>query len=71
MLTNLISIEVTPDIAAKLRFLAESGVFAIKTGNATLNFHEGELKTIKIELYTYSTQQKIDNDTLTHVKLMV
>lgn len=50
----LTTIEVTDDIAAKIRFLAESGVFAIKTGNAVLNFHEGELKTIKTEFFTYA-----------------
>ena len=49
----LIKIEVTPDIAAKIRFMAESGIFAIKTGNANLNFHEGVLKSIKTELMSY------------------
>lgn len=49
----LISIEVTPDIAAKIRFMADSGVFAISTGNASLNFHEGILKSIKTEFFTY------------------
>lgn len=51
---QLISIEVTPDIAAKIRFLAESGVFSIIKGNATLNFDTGLLKSIKTELYTYA-----------------
>lgn len=50
----LISIQVTPDIAAKIRFLAESGVFAVKTGNVSLAFKEGHLGTIKTELFTYS-----------------
>jgi hypothetical protein len=49
----LISLEITPDIALKIRGLAEAGVFAIHTGNATLNFHEGVLKSIKTELYSY------------------
>lgn len=53
----LISIEVTPDIAQKIRFMAESGVFALKTGNITLNFHEGELKTIKTEMYSYAPKE--------------
>lgn len=48
-----ITIEVTPDIAAKIRGMAEAGVFAIGTGNATLNFHEGVLKSIKTELFSY------------------
>lgn len=46
----LITIEVTPDIAAKIRFLAESGVFSIQNGSASLNFHEGQLKSVKTEI---------------------
>lgn len=53
---DLIKIEVTPDIAYTIRALAEAGVFAIKTGNASLNFHEGVLKSIKTELMTYPQQ---------------
>lgn len=48
-----ISIEVTPDIALKIRGMAEAGLFAIDTGNATLSFKDGVLKSIKSELYTY------------------
>ena len=50
---SLISIEVTPDIATKIRGMAEAGVFSIKTGNAQLNFHEGILKSIKTEFFSY------------------
>ncbi len=51
----LIGIEVTPDIAAKLRFMVESGVFDIRGGSATLMFDPaGKLKSIKRELYTHS-----------------
>lgn len=50
----LITIEVTPDIATKIRFMAESGVFAIQNGSATIHFKEGVAKTIKSELYTYA-----------------
>lgn len=56
----LISIEVTPDIAAKIRFLAESGIFVIKTGNASLNFLNGELKSIKTELISYPPTGQVD-----------
>lgn len=49
----LIKLEVTSDIASKIRFMAESGVFSIKTGNVSLNFHEGTLKSIKSEIFTY------------------
>lgn len=62
MLTSdLIKIEVTPDIAFKIRLMAESGLFAIKTGNAQCNFINGELKSIKTELYTYSKDVALDN----------
>lgn len=51
----LISIEVTPDIAGKLRFMVEAGVFDMRGGNATLSFApNGDLKSIKRELFTYA-----------------
>ena len=51
----LISIDLTPDIATKLRFMVESGVFDIRGGSATLMFDpSGKLKSIKRELYTHS-----------------
>lgn len=51
----LISIELTPDIATKLRFMVESGVFDVRGGNVTLNFApNGELKSIKKELFSYA-----------------
>ncbi len=56
MLTSsvpLITIEVTPDIALKIRGMAEAGVFAIQTGNASINFHEGSIKSIKTEIMSY------------------
>lgn len=49
----LISLQVTPDIAAKLLFMSESGLFSIRKGNAILNFDGGKLKSIKTELYCY------------------
>lgn len=73
MEVNLISIEVTPDIAAKIRGLAEAGVFAIHTGNANLNFHEGILKSVKTELFTTIksyTQQEFDSPAQFHAKLI-
>lgn len=56
----LIAIELTPDIAAKIRFMAESGVFGVKTGNVILNFHEGAIKSIKTEIFSYPQSQNID-----------
>lgn len=51
----LIPIEVTPDVAVKLRFLFEEGIFDMRGGSATLNFApNGELKSIKKELFAYS-----------------
>ena len=58
---SLIKIEVTPDIAAKIRFLAESGIFSIKTGTASLNFKDSELKSIKTELYSYPQPHTVDS----------
>ncbi len=56
MLIPLIKIEVTPDIALKLKFLSESGVFDIRGGSATLMFDPaGNLKSIKRELYTHNS----------------
>lgn len=69
----LISIEVTPDIALKIRGIAEAGVFSILTGNVTLNFHEGVLKSIKTEIFNYpklSTTTTIDDKVATHGILM-
>ena len=59
----LITIQVTPDIAFKIRALAEAGVFAIKTGNATVNFHEDKIKSIKTDFFYYP-QEKFDIQTL-------
>lgn len=56
---KLVTIEVTPDIAAKIRFIAESGVFAIKTGNASLNFLNGNLKSIKTEIMSYQQVNEV------------
>lgn len=51
----LIAVELTPDVAIKLRFMMESGVFDMRGGSATLNFApNGELKSIKREIFTYS-----------------
>lgn len=55
---DLISIEVTPDIAVKIRALAEAGVFAITTGNASINFVGGNIKTIKTEYYHHYPQSQ-------------
>lgn len=57
---ELIKIEVTPDIAIKIRLMADAGLFAIKSGNATCNFTNGILKTIKTELYTYAKEEPLD-----------
>ena len=55
----LITIEVTPDIAKKIRDCAEAGVFGIRTGNATINFHEGIIKSIKTEFYSYPHKEQV------------
>lgn len=50
----MVTIQVSPDIAAKIRFLAESGVFTLNDGSVTCHFKDGKLKTIKTELFTYA-----------------
>lgn len=65
----LISLEVTPDIATKIRLMAESGIFSIKTGNAIMNFQGGDLKSIKTELFTYQRDFSFDNNPEERVKL--
>lgn len=55
----LIKLEVTPDIAVKLRFMMTEGIFDIRGGNVTLNFApNGELKSIKKELFSYAGVDK-------------
>lgn len=58
---GLISLQITEDIAIKIRGMAEAGVFSIETGNAVLSFKDGKLKSIKTEMYSYP----VDNFTLT------
>ncbi len=67
MAEQLIVIEVTPDVAVKIRFMAETGVFALRTGNVILNIHEGFLKTIKTEVYSHANDLSTFNqkDSLT------
>lgn len=55
MIIPLIKVELTPDIAVKLRFMMEAGIFDIRGGNAVLSFDAtGHLKSIKRELFTYA-----------------
>ncbi len=62
-----VTIEVTPDIAAKIRLMAEAGVFALATGNATLNFHNGLLKSVKTEQFTYPQKEALDFTQITPI----
>ena len=70
-MSPLITIEVTPDIARKIRALAEAGVFAIKTGNAQINCLEGEFKSIKTEYFHYPklSPEPVDTSSIVHVKV--
>lgn len=62
----LIPVELTPDIAIKLRFMIESGIFDIRGGNAVLSFApNGELKSIKKEQFIYSSKISVDREALT------
>ena len=48
-----VTIEVTPDIALKIRQMADLGVFSLITGTLTLHFLKGELKSGKTEITTH------------------
>lgn len=51
----LVNLDVTPDIASKLRFMVSSGVFDMRGGSVTLNFApNGELKSIKKEIFIHN-----------------
>ena len=63
----LIAIELAPDVAEKIRFMASSGVFNVPEGSVTLHFKEGKLRTIKRELYTYAP---LDTSPDTHGKIV-
>lgn len=57
----LIPVELTPDIAIKLRFMIESGIFDMRGGNAVLSFApNGELKSIKKEQFMYASKLPVD-----------
>lgn len=58
----LISIQVTEDIATKIKFMAESGVFAIEKGSATLNFVDKKLLTIKTEIYSHASLSTVNSN---------
>jgi hypothetical protein len=54
----LIPVELTPDIAVKLRFMMASGVFDLRGGNAILSFGiKGDLKSIKVETYHHAVDK--------------
>lgn len=65
----LISLQVSTDIAEKIRFMAESGVFALETGNVQLNCVEGKIKSIKTERYTYPKLSTTQETTVDIVKI--
>lgn len=63
-----ITIEVTHDIASKIRACAEAGIFSIHTGNATINFHKGLIKSIKTEFFSYPQEIGIETVDLTQIQ---
>ena len=50
----LIKLEVTEDIAAKIRAFANEGIFALNTGSAELHFKDGNLLKIVTHRVTYT-----------------
>lgn len=58
----LYSIEVTEDIAAKIRLLAESGFFAMKSGSSEVHFDStGAISQIVLHTYFKPLKEKVDN----------
>lgn len=57
----LITMEVTTDIAYKIRFMAESGVFGMDTGNVSLNIKDGKIMSIKSEIFRYPQSSSFDS----------
>jgi capsule polysaccharide export protein KpsE/RkpR len=54
----LISIEVTPDIATKIRFLGESGFFSMRRGKVTVNFdNAGNISSMETHTFAYPQAQ--------------
>lgn len=43
----------TEDIAAKIRCLAEEGVFTLPKGNVEINIDAGRFQTLKVERITH------------------
>lgn len=58
--SSLIKIEVTPDIAAKIRALAEEGVFTLETGSAEIHFKDGALLKIITHRTSYPHKGSLD-----------
>lgn len=58
LISELVKIEVTPDIAAKIRVLAEAGVFTLDTGSAEIHFKDCAL--LKIITHRTSSYPQLD-----------
>lgn len=56
----LIAVELAPETAAKIRFMASEGIFGIDTGSAELHFKDGKL--LKIVTHRTSYQQVALNE---------
>lgn len=63
----LITVEVTADIAEKIRFMAEQGVFGIIDGSAELHFKKGRLGTVMTKRISYSQVDKVEISPILHV----
>lgn len=62
---NLINIEVTSDIAIKIRQLAEEGIFTLNKGNVIINIDNGNFLTLKVERITHPKTLSTENNLLT------
>lgn len=58
----LYQIEVTEDIASKIRLLAESGFFLMKAGSSEVHFDSiGNISQVILHTYFKPAKQPVDN----------
>lgn len=58
----LYQIEVTEDIASKIRVLAESGFFLMKAGSSEVHFDSaGTISQVILHTYFKPQKEKVDN----------
>ena len=67
LISELIRVEVTPDIALKIRQLAEEGVFTLTKGNVVINIDNGEFLTLKVERISHPKKLSTVSDIASNI----